>query len=97
MYLRKEIFPTHRHSKLNSRRDGLFQVLEHIKDNAYKIDLLGDYIVSATFNVSHLSFFYVGSDLRTNLIEEGGNDENVGHNQSTKDSLQSFKFQSGQS
>ena len=75
MYLRKEIFPTHRHSNLNPRGDGLFQVLKHIKDNAYKIDLPGDYIVSATFNVSYLSLFYVGSYLRTNLFEEGGNDE----------------------
>ena len=46
MHLRKERFPSHRHSKLNPRGDGPFQVLERINDNAYKIDLLGEYNVS---------------------------------------------------
>ena len=87
-HLRKERFPSHRHSKLNPRGDGPFQVLERINDNAYKIDLLGEYNVSATFNVSDLSHFEVVSDSRTNLFEEGRNDENVGQNQSTKDLLQ---------
>ena len=78
MHLRKERFPSHRHSKLNPREDGPFQVLEGINDNAYKIDLRGEYNVSVTFNVSHLSHFDVGLDLRMNFLEEGENDENVG-------------------
>jgi hypothetical protein len=32
------------------RRDGPFQILENINDNAYKIDISGEYGVSATFN-----------------------------------------------
>ena len=74
VHLRNERFPSHRHSKLNPRGDGPFQVLERINDNAYKIDLPGAYNVSATFNVSDLSPFDVGSKSRTNLFEEGGND-----------------------
>ena len=40
------------------------------------MDLLGEYNISATFNVSDLSHFDVGDDLRTNPFEEMGNDEN---------------------
>ena len=50
-------------------------MLERINDNAYKIDLPSDYNVSATFNVSDLSLFDVGSDSRSNLFEERGNDK----------------------
>ena len=49
-------------------------MLERINDNAYKIDLPGEYNVSAIFNVSDLSLFDVGSDSRLNLFEERGND-----------------------
>ena len=58
------------------RRDRLFQVLECINDNAYKIDLLGEYDVSATFNVTDLSpfNFNIVADSRMNHLEEGGND-----------------------
>ena len=47
-------------------------MLEKINDNAYKIDLPGEYNVSATFNVYDLSLFDVGSDSRSNLFEERG-------------------------
>ena len=70
----KEIFPTHRLSKLLLRGDGPFQVLERINDNAYKLDLSDEYNVSATFNVIDLSPFDVGDDLRTNSFQEEGND-----------------------
>ena len=56
------------------RGDGPFQVLERINDNAYKLDLPGEYTVSATFNVTDLSPFDAGDDLRTNPFQEEGND-----------------------
>jgi len=51
-------------------------VLEKINDNAYKLDLPGEYNVNASFNVADLSSFDVGDDLRTNPFEEMGNDTN---------------------
>uniref|UniRef100_A0A2N9HJT4 Reverse transcriptase domain-containing protein n=1 Tax=Fagus sylvatica TaxID=28930 RepID=A0A2N9HJT4_FAGSY len=58
--------------------DGPFQVVERINDNAYKLDLPGEYGVSASFNVVDLSPFDVGDDLRTNPSQEGENDANQG-------------------
>jgi hypothetical protein len=55
VHMRKERFPARRRSKLHPRGDGPFQVLERINDNAYKLDLPGEYNISATFNVSDLS------------------------------------------
>ena len=43
--MKKERFPDH------PREDGPFQVLERINDNAYKLDLTGEYNISATVNV----------------------------------------------
>jgi hypothetical protein len=45
--------------------------VEHINDNAYKLDLPSEYGVSASFNVAYLSPFDVGDDLRTNPSQEG--------------------------
>jgi hypothetical protein len=56
------------------RTDGSFQILERINDNTYKVDLLSEYDVSATFNVSNLSLFDVGEDSRSNSFEERGDD-----------------------
>jgi hypothetical protein len=53
----KEQFPNNRKSKLQPRGDGLFQALERINDNAYKVDLPGEYGVSVTFNVVDLTLF----------------------------------------
>ena len=66
VHMRKEIFPAQRRSKLLPRGDGPFQVLERINDNAYKLDLPDEYTISATFNVTDLSPFDAGDDLRTN-------------------------------
>lgn len=74
LHFRKERFPEQRKSKLLPRGDGPFQVVERINDNAYKLDLRGEYNVSATFNVSDLSPFDAGDDLRTNPFQEEGND-----------------------
>ena len=82
--MRKERFPAHRRSKLHPRGDGPFQVLERINDNAYKLDLPGEYNISATFNVFDLFPFDIGDDSRMNPFEERGNDENQ---QSFKDPL----------
>jgi hypothetical protein len=87
VHMRKERFPARRRSKLHPQGDGPFQILEKINDNAYKVDLPGEYKVSATFNVSNLSPFDVGEDLRSNPFEERGNDGNQG-GPSLKDPLQ---------
>lgn len=55
-------------------RDGHFQVLEKINDDAYKIDFPGEYSVFATFNVVELSLFDVDVDSKMNHFEEGMND-----------------------
>jgi hypothetical protein len=57
---------------LQPRGDGPFQILERINDNAYKVDLSGEYGVSATFNVSDFTLFDVGDGLRSNPFEERG-------------------------
>ena len=75
VHMHKEKFPAHRKSKLQPRGDGPFQILERINDNAYKVDLPGEYGVSATFNVSDLTLFDVGDDSRSNPFEERGDDE----------------------
>ena len=55
--MHKERFLERRKSNLLSSRDGPLQVLEWINDNAYKLDLSSEYIVSTTFNVFNLSPF----------------------------------------
>jgi len=57
-----------------SRWDGSFQILEIINDNTYKVDILGEYVVSVTFNNSNLSLFDVGDDYWMNYFEERGDD-----------------------
>ncbi|XP_016694521.1 uncharacterized protein [Gossypium hirsutum] len=76
VHMRKERFPAQRRSKLLPRGDGPFQVLQCINENSYKLDLPGEYNISASFNVSDLSPFDVGFDLGTNRFEERGNDAN---------------------
>jgi hypothetical protein len=65
----------------------LSKFLKKINDNAYKMDLPGEYKVSATFNVSDLSPFDIGEDSRSNPFEEKGNDGNQG-GPNLKDPLQ---------
>jgi hypothetical protein len=76
VHMRNERFPAHRRSKLHPRGDGPFQVLARINNNSYKLDLPGQYNISATFNVSDLSPFDVSVDSRTNPFDDRGNDEN---------------------
>nr|XP_009587281.1 uncharacterized protein LOC104085025 [Nicotiana tomentosiformis] len=77
VHMRKERFPSKRKTKLHRRGDGPFKVLERIGDNTYKLDLPGEFQISATFNVADLSFFDVGSNLRTNSFQEEGNDSST--------------------
>ena len=74
----KEIFSAKRCSKLLPRGGGPFQVIKRINDNVYKLDLPSKYDVSATFNVTDLSPFDVGDDLRENHFQEEGNDGDQG-------------------
>jgi hypothetical protein len=68
--MQKERFSKQSRSKLILREDGPFQIIERINDNVYKVDLLGEYDVSATFNIFDLSLFDVSDDSRTNVFEE---------------------------
>ena len=74
LHMRKERFPEHRKSKLLPRGDGPFQVIKRINNNAYQLDLPGEYNISATFNVTDLSPFLADTDLRTNPFEEEEDD-----------------------
>ena len=47
-------------------------MLERINDNTYKIDLLGKYNISVTFNVSDLSPFDMDANSRTIFLRKGG-------------------------
>jgi len=80
VHMRKKRFPKQRKSKIQPRWNRPFQVLEKINDNAYKIDISGEYGVSSSFNVADLTPFVAGDDsedLRANVYQEEGNDENL--------------------
>ena len=71
-------FPSKRKSKLMPRSDGPFEIIEKVGPNAYKVDLPGDYGVSATFNVADLSPYFDEDEelpsLRSNSHLAGEND-----------------------
>jgi len=78
IHLRKEHFLSKRKSKLMPRSDRPFEILEKIGPNAYKVDLPGEYGVSATFNVADLSPYYDEDEeilsLRSNSSQAGEDD-----------------------
>ncbi|KAF8080898.1 hypothetical protein N665_0917s0014 [Sinapis alba] len=81
LHMRTDRFPTQRKSKLSPRGDGPFKVIKKINDNAYQIDLPGEYKVSSTFNVSDLSYYDADeSVLRSEPSQEGENDVDSGTN-----------------
>jgi hypothetical protein len=55
-------------------------VLEKINDNAYRLDLPADFVVSPTFNIADLKP-YLGEEFelesRTTQMQEGENDEDI--------------------
>jgi hypothetical protein len=76
----KERFSDLRKSKLMSRADGLFKILEKINDNAYKLELAPEFGVSPTFNISDLRPYLGEEDevpSRTMSIQEGEDDEDI--------------------
>ncbi|GJY75423.1 RNA-directed DNA polymerase [Tanacetum coccineum] len=62
IHLRRARFPQGRFGKLQPRADGPFRILKKINDNAYKVELLGHYGVSDTFNVADLSPYTPNAD-----------------------------------
>ncbi|KAA3461788.1 Transposon Ty3-I Gag-Pol polyprotein [Gossypium australe] len=66
----EERFPAQQRSRLLPRGDRPFQVLERINENSYKLDLPGEFNISACFNVLDLSPFDADFDLRTSRFEE---------------------------
>lgn len=47
-------------------------MIARINDSAYKINVLGKYNCSATFNVYDLSLFDTSDDLKTNPFDKKG-------------------------
>jgi len=78
IHLRNERFPPKRKSKLVPRSDGPFEIMEKVGPNCYKVDLPGDYRVSATVNVANLSPYFDQDEeltsLRSNSHLVGEND-----------------------
>jgi hypothetical protein len=80
LHLRKQQFPNLRKSKLMPRADGLFKVLEKINENAYKLDLLADFGVSPTFNITDLKPYLGEEDeleSKMTQIQEGEDDGDI--------------------
>ncbi|CAM8911119.1 unnamed protein product [Rhodiola kirilowii] len=78
LHMRHERFLDKRKSKLAPRGDGPFQVLEKINNNAYKLDLPGEFTISHTFNVTDLAPFHADLPvLRSEPSQEGGDDVDI--------------------
>jgi hypothetical protein len=79
LHLRKERFHGLRKSKLMTRADGLFKVLEKINENAYKLDL-PDFGVSPTFNIADLKPYLGEEDeleSRMTQMQEGEDEVDI--------------------
>jgi len=55
LHLIKEWFLSRRKNKLIGRGDGPFKIIKKVGDNAYKLQLPGDLVVSSTTNIGDLS------------------------------------------
>ncbi|XP_071689319.1 uncharacterized protein [Rutidosis leptorrhynchoides] len=85
IHLRNERFTAKRKNKLMPRAEGPFKLLEKDGDNAYKVELPGDSVVSSTFNVGDLMPYLEDDNLenlRSSSFLEGEDDagENVTNN-----------------
>jgi len=58
IHLRKERFLSKRKSNIMPRLEGPFEIFEKVSPNTYKVDLSGEYGVSATFKVANLSPYF---------------------------------------
>jgi len=76
--MRKERLPSKRKSKIMPRSEGPYEILEQVGPNAYKVDLSGDYGISAMFNVADLRPYVDESEeipsLRSNSSQPGEDD-----------------------
>jgi hypothetical protein len=91
LHLRKERFPDLRKSKLMSRADGPFKILEKINDNACKLELPLEFGVSPTFNISDLRPYLGEEDevpSRTTSIQKGEDDEDITTSDTTIPSIE---------
>lgn len=77
VHFRNERFPSKRKSRLLPRKDESFQVLKRINENAYIIDLPNNYGFCSSININDLSPFDIGTNSRTILLQERGNDRGL--------------------
>jgi hypothetical protein len=80
LHLRRERFPDLRKCKLMPRDDGLFNVLEKINDNAYKLYLPAEFGVSPIFNIADLKPYLGEEDeleSRMTQMQEGEVDVDI--------------------
>ena len=64
--------------------DGRSEVIEKVNDHAYKVELLGEYGVSCTFNVMDLNPYFDDdklANLRANSLQQGKDDVPMGNNE----------------
>ncbi|WVZ97508.1 hypothetical protein U9M48_043035 [Paspalum notatum var. saurae] len=90
LHLRKDRFPTLRHSKLMPRAAGPFKILTKINANAYILDLPAEFGVSTSFNVADLKPYAGEAEelpSRTTSVQEGEDDEDTTYNTSAIISL----------
>jgi hypothetical protein len=84
IHISKGIFPSKCKSKLMPRVESPFRIIEKVNGNVYKVDLPGDYNVSATSNVKDLTPYLDDdddddSDLRTNHFQPEADDVHHGN------------------
>jgi hypothetical protein len=91
LHLRKERFLNLRKSKLISRFDSPFTILEKTNDNAYKVELPPEFGVSHTFNISDLRPYLGEEDevlSRMTSSQEGKDDEDITTSDTTIPSIE---------